>query len=244
MHRTKAKHVHRYDLSSEVRPAPAINNFCCKSQSIPRIEHHRAVTPLPTSSPLPPLFDILIARLCARHNTPRADLVVGVTSEQRLAVVRPRERDALRLARFLADLHVLGLKLVDLALLLEVEDDDRGRGGGAQPVAVGREDEGVDLVAGGERVQVLGLVQVPQHGGAVLAAGCTERAVGRDGDGVDVAGVADVVGLDAAGGELPDLYYAVSRISDKRCEDEVRRIRTDQCAGEGKNVSHGPQALK
>lgn len=63
----------------------------------------------------------------------------------------------------------------------------------------------MDLVAGGEGVEVLGLVQVPEHGCAVFAAGGAEGAVGGDGDGVDVAGVADVVGLDAAGGEFPDL---------------------------------------
>jgi hypothetical protein len=52
---------------------------------------------------------------------------------------------------------------------------------------------------------VLGLVQVPEHGGTVLATGGAERAIGGDGDGVDVAGVTDVVSLDTAGGKLPDL---------------------------------------
>lgn len=63
----------------------------------------------------------------------------------------------------------------------------------------------MDLVSGGERVEVLGLVQIPKHGGAVLAARCAQRAVRRDSDGVDVAGMADVVGLDLAGREFPDL---------------------------------------
>lgn len=58
----------------------------------------------------------------------------------------------------------------------------------------------MDLVAGGQGVEVFGLVQVPEHGRAVFAAGGAEGAVGGDGHGVDVAGVADVVGLDAAGG--------------------------------------------
>ena len=52
---------------------------------------------------------------------------------------------------------------------------------------------------------MLGFVEIPQHGCAVFAARGAEGAVGGDGDGVDVAGVADVVGLDAAGGEFPDL---------------------------------------
>lgn len=52
---------------------------------------------------------------------------------------------------------------------------------------------------------MLRLVQIPEHGDAVLATGGTERAIGGDGDGVDVAGVSNVVGLDAAGGEFPNL---------------------------------------
>ena len=143
--------------------------------------------------------------LCPRHDTPAADLVVGVTSEEGLAVGAPGQGDALGLPALLANLHVLRLQLVNLGLLLEVEDDDAGGGGSAQPVAVGREDKGVDLITGGERVQVLGLVQVPEHGGSVLATGSAERTIGGDGDGVDVAGVADVVGLDTARSELPNL---------------------------------------
>ena len=52
---------------------------------------------------------------------------------------------------------------------------------------------------------MLGLIQVPEHGCAVFAAGGTEGAVGGDGYRVDVAGVTNVVGLNAAGGEFPDL---------------------------------------
>ena len=63
----------------------------------------------------------------------------------------------------------------------------------------------MDFVAGSERVEVLGLIQIPEHGGAIFTAGSAEGAVGRDSDGVDVAGVTDVIGLDAAGGEFPDL---------------------------------------
>lgn len=143
--------------------------------------------------------------LSTAHDTPGTDLVVGVTGEESLAVSRPGEGDTLRLTALLANLHVLRLKLINLALLLEVEDDDAGGGGSAQPVAVWREDESVDLVTGGQRVQVLALVQVPQHGGTVLATGGAQGAVRGDGDGVDVAGVTNVVGLNAAGSELPDL---------------------------------------
>jgi len=52
---------------------------------------------------------------------------------------------------------------------------------------------------------VLRLVEVPEHGCAVFAAGRAEGAVRGDGDGVDVASVANMVSLDAAGCEFPDL---------------------------------------
>ena len=70
----------------------------------------------------------------------------------------------------------------------------------------------MDLVTGGQRVEVLGLVQVPEHSGSVLTTGGAQGAIGRDGDGVDVAGVTDVVGLDAAGSEFPDLFDVSLRL--------------------------------
>lgn len=145
--------------------------------------------------------------LSSRHDAPGADLVVGVTGEEGLAIGGPGERDTLGLSALLADLDVLGLELVNLALLLEIEDDDARGGGGAQPVTVGGEDQGVDLITSVERVEVLALVQVPEHGGTVLATGSAKGTVGGDGDGVDVAGVTDVVSLDAASGELPNLCF-------------------------------------
>ena len=136
--------------------------------------------------------------LCAAHNTPSTNLVVRVAGEQSLPVRAPRQTHTLGLTALLADLHVLRLELIDLALLLEVEDDDAARGCGTQPVSVGREHEGMDFVSCLERVEMLRLVQVPEHGGAVLATGSAEGAVRGDSDSIDVASVANVVGLDAA----------------------------------------------
>ena len=56
---------------------------------------------------------------------------------------------------------------------------------------------------------MLALVQVPKHGDAVLAAGCGKRTVRGDRDGVDVAGVAVVVGLQLELGEFPNLRWEV-----------------------------------
>ncbi len=76
--------------------------------------------------------------------------------------------------------------------------------GSAEPVTVGGEDESVDSVTGLERVEVLAVRELPEHGDAVLASGGAERTIGGDGDGVDVTGVAVVVGLQLALAELPN----------------------------------------
>lgn len=56
---------------------------------------------------------------------------------------------------------------------------------------------------------MFGLVEVPEHGGAVFTARGAEGAVRGDGDGVDVAGMTDVIGLNAARSEFPDLLGGV-----------------------------------
>ena len=52
---------------------------------------------------------------------------------------------------------------------------------------------------------MLAVVEVPKHGFGVLAAGGAEGAVGGHGDGVQVATVSDVVGLELAVGQVPYL---------------------------------------
>lgn len=183
-------------------------SFSSSSSSSP-YHIHRHIPIVETSAQLSSTISAL--HLCARHNAPGTDDVVGVASEQGLAIGAPGEGHALGVTGVLgAGGLELRLELVDLGLLLEVEDDDAGGGGSAQPVAVGGEDQRVDLVVGVQGVEVLGLVQVPQHGGTVLATGGAQRAIGRDGDGVDVTGVANVVSLQLAGGELPDLSEYIS----------------------------------
>lgn len=147
----------------------------------------------------------LLNHLLPRHNAPSSDQIIRVPRKQRLPIRAPRQAHTLRLPALLAHGRILGLQLVDLALLLEIEDDDGARRRGAQPVSVRGEDEGVDLVAGAQGVEVLGFIKIPKHGCAVFAAGGAQGAVGGDGHGVDVAGVAYVVRLNAAGGEFPDL---------------------------------------
>ena len=52
---------------------------------------------------------------------------------------------------------------------------------------------------------MLALVQVPEHGNAILATGSSERTIRGDRDGVDVASVTIVVGLELELRQLPDL---------------------------------------
>merc|ERR1712078_269826 len=104
-------------------------------------------------------------------HVPRADEAVRVARVEHRAVGGPADRRAVGRRRVLAHGRELGLELVDDDLGLEVPDLDRERRGRAEPVAVRREDERVDDVARVERVEALALVEVPEHGRAVLAAG-------------------------------------------------------------------------
>jgi hypothetical protein len=87
---------------------------------------------------------------------------------------------------------------------------------------VGREAECVDGVGVVKRVEVLAVVEVPEHGLGVLAAGGAQGTVGRHGHGVQVAGVTNVVGLKLAVGQVPDLkfkknsFYKMYRVKFKK----------------------------
>lgn len=127
-----------------------------------------------------------------------AHLVVAVTGEEGGAVSGPGQRQALRVWRVLAHVDKLGRKLVNDRLAFQVKDLDAAGGGSAEPVTGRAEDKSVDHIAGLERVEVLAVRQLPQHCDTVLAARGAQRAVRRNGDGVDVTGVSEVVGLQLA----------------------------------------------
>ena len=92
---------------------------------------------------------------------------------------------------------------------LSYPDLDAGPGGGAEPVAVGAEAERVDGVATPvEGVEVLALVEVPQHRLPVLAPRGAQRPVRRHRDRVEEARVAVVVRLQLAVGQVPHLRHA------------------------------------
>jgi len=146
------------------------------------------------------------------NNRVDSDDIVGVSSKEGLSVSRPCKGDRLWDNVALLWSH---LDLIDDALALEVPDLDSSGGSSAQPVAVRRKDEGIDDVASFQGVEVLVLVQVPEHGDSVPTSGSAEGSVRGDGDGVDVAGVSVVVGLQFALGDIPDLDELVPSGRDK-----------------------------
>lgn len=170
--------------------------------------------------------------LCSRHNAPSPDFVICVTSEEGLTIGAPSQADTFRLPALFADLQVFGLELVNLALFLEVEDDDTAGSSSAKPVTIRGEDEGVDLVTSSEGIEMLGLIEVPEHGGTVLATRSAERAVRRDGDGVDVTSMTNMIGLDAARCKLPDLFHELALLKSWVVVLSLILGIEDQCIGD------------
>ena len=56
---------------------------------------------------------------------------------------------------------------------------------------------------------MLAIVEVPEHGLGVLAPGGAQGTVRAHGDSVEVAGVTDVVSLQLAVSQVPDLHVLV-----------------------------------
>lgn len=138
------------------------------------------------------------------------DEAIGEARVQGGAVGRPSERAAVRQRRLaLVAALKFGGELLHHGLGLQVPDLDAALGRGTQPVPVRTEAQRVDDVARLQIVQALALSQVPKHRSAVLSARSAERAIGRDGDAVDVAGVALQAVLHLAVGQVPHLDLAV-----------------------------------
>lgn len=76
-------------------------------------------------------------------------------------------------------------------------------------VPVWREAQSSDDVIVVQSVEVLAIVQVPQHGFAVFSAAGTQTTVRRDGNGIEVTCVSKVVDLKTAVGQVPYLDGAV-----------------------------------
>merc|ERR1719379_1507592 len=64
---------------------------------------------------------------------------------------------------------LLGGELVQHVLVFQVPDLDGNIGSSHQPVVLRREGEGIDGATGVQRVEVLAIVDIPEHHAAVLA---------------------------------------------------------------------------
>lgn len=116
--------------------------------------------------------------------------------------------------------------LNDYSLALKVEDFDAAGSGSTQPISVWGENKGIDNIAGLQGIEVLALVQIPEHGDTVLATRCGKRTIGGNRNGVDVTGVAVVVGLQLELREFPDLIKCISDCWQKLNSTEKKRQRS------------------
>lgn len=128
-------------------------------------------------------------------NFPYTDEVVGPARIKSVAVERPGKAQAHWGLGQLGEFRVVLVNLNKNVLLLKIPNDDGRLSASAEPVPVGAEDEAVDGLASAKAVEVLALVEVPEHGNAILATRSAEGTVWGNGDSVNVAGVTNKVSL-------------------------------------------------
>ena len=116
-------------------------------------------------------------------DVPDTDGVVSEAGVQGHAISGPSDRSA-RGERLLA-FNLVGEEVSNGLLVLEIPDADLGLGGGAEPVARGREGDLVDGFVASELIHVLTTGEVPEAGGTVLGGGGAEGTIRGD-LGVDI----------------------------------------------------------
>jgi len=113
------------------------------------------------------------------------------------------------LGLFFLGILELGFQASNALLGLEVPDHDSRGSGGAQPVSGRGEAQSMDDITSDQGGEVVTHVEVPEHSSTVFTTRSTERTIGRDSNGVDVASVAHEVGAELAVVKVPDLDDAV-----------------------------------
>jgi hypothetical protein len=139
------------------------------------------------------------------HDLPDTDEVVSVTSKQVLTISGPGKGDDLGGLGVGGGEDEVGLKLINESSLLEIVDLDARGGGSAEPVSVRREGQRVNLIARGQRVEVLEVVEVPKNDVTILTTRGAERSIRRNGDGRNVTSMANVVSNELGVLDVPDL---------------------------------------
>lgn len=146
-------------------------------------------------------------------DVPDADGVVRETRVQGHAVSGPGDGGAR--GEGLLTFSLVGEEIGDGVLVFKIPDADLGFGGGAEPVARGREGDLVDGFVAGEFVHVFTAREIPEAGSAVLGGGGAEGTIGGDGDGGDVTGVAAESVEAAEVSQGPDLDEVVPTAGDE-----------------------------
>jgi len=115
---------------------------------------------------------VLLNWLDGGHNVDTNDMV-RIPSKDSGTICAPCQtstvRSLTRRRTILIRSKLLGSQGVHNDLGFQVPNLNALVGGGTEPVPVGGEDEGVDDLTSIKGVEALALVQVPEHGGAVLA---------------------------------------------------------------------------
>jgi hypothetical protein len=160
---------------------------------------------------------------------PDTDDVVGITREESSTVSRPADGQTVRIVILsLTNLSEFRTEFVNKRLVLEIPDLDTVLGSSAEPVTVRREGKGMDKGTGLQGVEVLGLVQVPEHDNTVLTGGGTEGTIGGDGNSVDITVVANKVGTELHLGKIPDLNNLIPTTGN---DERVGRVGRETNAG-------------
>ena len=86
---------------------------------------------------------------------------------------------------------------------------------------VGRESQSIDVIRVVECVQVLAVIEVPEHGLGVLSTGGTQGTIRGHGYCVQVTVVTNVVGLKLAVGQVPDLKREIHILTFSKDTNDV-----------------------
>lgn len=141
------------------------------------------------------------------------DVAISRASEEGITISGPGEGDNPR--KTTSD-RARGLDLLKNILVLKIPDLNGGLSGSAEPVVLGREGQSTNGRASLERVEVLALVDIPEHSGTVLTTGSAKGSIGGDGDVVDDTGVTREVSAKLEVVKIPDLDEPVPTSRDDK----------------------------
>ena len=156
---------------------------------------------------------------------PDTNNVVRVTREESGTISRPADRQTVGIRVLsLTQLSELRTELINNGLGLEIPDLDTVSGSSTEPVTVGREGKSVDERSSFEGVEMLGIVQIPEHDNTVLTSRGTERTIRGDSNSVNVTVVTNKVGSQLELGQIPDLDELIPTTGN---DDRVSRVRRE-----------------